>query len=195
MTRIDRNMALEAIQNHLAAHGARRWSVLLKRFPGVSQSSFWRWVKLAKAQRGQAQLIACNEWAVSHLAERTGDDYGDGGAIERTHRGPNAYALSYRQLYADAMRLRSHALRPDGSVRYSLALDRSVRTRLKLLLQGVRLEREMLALAEPKRFFEAVLAEVAQESPDLQRRIADRLRWLQEDGLVQRPASRASAEP
>jgi hypothetical protein len=83
---------------------------------------------------------------------------------------------AYHCLWADARKLRSHALYTDGRVRSPAVLDRAIRIRLKLLKQGLDLERQIFSARAQRAFFEALVAEVAAESPELRSRLIARLR-------------------
>jgi hypothetical protein len=100
-------------------------------------------------------------------------------AIESTAAlGGLDYLAALRILYHDANMLRAHALNVDQSVRNPAVLDRSIRTRLKLLSQAVRLERQIQDLVCVQNFFDAIVDEIAAEAPMAAHRIIGRLRNL-----------------
>jgi hypothetical protein len=64
----------------------------------------------------------------------------------------------------------------DGNVRNPALLDRSIRVRLKLLRQGLELEARIFSATTQRAFYEALVAEIAAEAPELHKRLVDRLR-------------------
>ncbi len=86
------------------------------------------------------------------------------------------FLSAYHGLWADATKLRIHALNREGHVRNPAVLDRAIRIRLKLLSQGIELEARILSAGAQRAFYEALIAEIADESPELHRRLVNRLR-------------------
>jgi len=169
----EKSVALQHISRHLVAHGSKKWKGVRANFPTISESSFWRFVREAKAQMGEQNLADTMEKSLSacELVDRS-EAIGSSAALG----GPD-YLAALRSLYRDTMMLRTHALNADQSVRNPAVLDRSIRTRLKLLAQAVRLERQIQDLV-CQNFFNAVVDEVAAEAPGAAHRIIERLRRL-----------------
>jgi hypothetical protein len=171
---VEKNSALEDISQHFAVHGPKKWKGVRTRYPTISESSFWRLVREAKAQCGERELAnAVGRNLTEYALAETGD------ALDpKPTRGGCDYLAQLRGLYRDANRLRAHALNADESVRNPAALDRSIKIRLKLLSKGVRLEQQIRELVRMQNFFDAVIDEIAAEAPGTARRVVDRLRGL-----------------
>jgi hypothetical protein len=148
--------ALADIRGHLRQHGSKNWGTLRTRLNFVGAATFWRWIREAKAQTAP-ELIA------RYGLRRVGEPRLD-------------FLSEYHCLWADAMKLRTHALRSDGNPRHPALLDRAIRIRIKLLRQGLDLEARIYSADAQRAFYDGLMAEIAKESPAVQRRLIERLR-------------------
>jgi len=175
MVHINKQRALTDIRLHLRLSGSTKWASLRNTYAAVSEATWWRWVRRAKAQIGSQGLRAKIKQGIGSIDGTLGDRPG---GIVYGGLGRLDYLGSLHQQFADAEKLRLRALNADGSVRDPNGLDRAIRVRLKLLSRSVKLEARIYAVKQVQKFYDALLAEIAQESPDLQRRIANRLTVL-----------------
>jgi hypothetical protein len=166
MGHIEKSQGLADIRSHLQVHGSRKWGVLRKKYVTVSEPTWWRWVREAKSQIGTHCL--------AHSARQ---DLGKTRSAS-TEDDPQAsdFLSAYIGLWADASKLRTYALHIDGRVRNPAVLGRAIRIRLKLLSQGLELERQIFSGRAQRAFYDALVEEIATESPALQKRIISRLR-------------------
>jgi hypothetical protein len=174
VTCVEKNSALEDICQHLVANGSKKWKCVRTRYPNISEASFWRFVREAKAQIGERNLVDAIGKGISENAIPDTSQVIEG----RSNLGGLDYLAALRSLYRDADRLCAHALNADGSVRNPVVLDRTIGTRLKLLVQTVRLERQIQDLGRTQKFFNAIVDEIAAEAPTVAHRIIERLRRL-----------------
>ena len=89
-----------------------------------------------------------------------------------------------------------YALNPDGSIRSPLIFDRSIKRRMSLIARSVKLSHQIYAVRNVQMCMDALIIEIASESPELQRRVLARFRQLQTAadpgavrGLTKRPAT------
>jgi hypothetical protein len=166
MLHAEKSQGLADIRSHLKLNGSRKWGALRKQYDMVSEPTWWRWVREAKSQ------IGTNFFADS-VRQNLGKSCSDspGGDPQESD-----FLSAYIGLWSDASRLRTHALHVDGRVRNPAVLDRAIRIRLKLLRQGLELERQIFSARAQRAFYDALVEEIATESPALQRRIISRLR-------------------
>jgi hypothetical protein len=165
MVHPQKSQALAEIRAHLQANGPRDWDSLRHRMNFIGPATFWRYVSQVKAQI-PPELIATS------TRQRVGDH------ASTSHRAGRRFDFlgAYHGLWADATRLRSHALHSDGNVRNPAILDRAIRIRLKLLRQGLELEARIFSAAAQRAFYDGLVAEIAAESPALHKRLVSRLR-------------------
>jgi hypothetical protein len=170
-----KSQALAEIRTHLEQNGPRDWDPLRHRMNFVGQATFWRWVRQVKAQI-PSDLIATS--ARHWVGDRASTSRGAGRRFD--------FLGAYHGLWADATRLRMHALHNDGkTVRDPAILDRSIRVRLRLIEQALQLEAEISSAAAQKNFYDGLVAEVGAESPALRERILHRLRAYSEQFATQ----------
>jgi hypothetical protein len=179
MVRIDRRQAFADIRTHLQRNGSRNWAAVRERYSSVSPATWWRLVRTVKEQAGIKQVISSRRRSlVEPVAARQ----------YRRGRGFDLLA-AFHSLFADAERLRAHCLDGDGGLRNPVIFDRSIRTRLKLLKQAVKLEQQILNVTAQQAFYEALVAEIAAESPEVHRRLITRLRGFAGEFNVRRGAA------
>jgi hypothetical protein len=156
--------ALGEIRAHLQQTGCRDWDSLRRRLNFIAPATFWRYVKRVRAQTPPELIASSGPRLGNRLSRSPGTD-------RRFD-----FLGAYQGLWADATRLRSHALDSDGNVRNPAILDRSIRVRLKLLKKGLELEARIFSGGAQRAFYDGLVAEVAAESPALYARLVSRLR-------------------
>jgi hypothetical protein len=161
-----KSQALVDIRAHLQESGSKNWGALRTRLDFVGPATFWRWVRETKA-RIAPELLG-------------------GSARRRSGEARLDFLGAYYALWADAVKLRTHSLHNNGNVRDPGLLDRSIRVRLKLLRQGLELEARIFSAGAQRAFYEALISEVATESPALHKRLASRLRRFSSEFDVER---------
>jgi hypothetical protein len=165
MIHTERSRAHADIQSHLELNGSRKWSCLRKQYETVSEPTWWRWVREAKAHVGAQNLVPGEEAQAKRVPSQA--NFG----VPRFD-----FLAAFHSLFADAMALRAHALDRDGRVRKPDVFDRAMKMRLKLIGQGVKLTQQILDARAQQTFYDALIGEIAAESPEVQRRLITRLR-------------------
>ncbi len=176
----DRAQLRADIRAHLLANGSRNWRLLRYRYSAVPPTTWWRLIAREKARIGTQHLVSSDEKIVTAraLSAAEGELKGIGASTlpAGVPGGRFDFLASFHNLFADATKLRAHALRADGSVRNPILLDRAVKLRLKLIRQGLELERQIYSANAQRAFYDALVAEIAAESAEVQRRLITRLR-------------------
>lgn len=184
---IEKGSVVRDIREHLLTHGSRNWGPLRAKHFAVSEPTFWRWIRQVKAEVRGAQLwVPARRDAVenTHAAalDRASDLNGADLPSVPASTSRVDYAAVLRRQFDDVRALRASALNLDGTVKNPVALDRSIGIGIRLLSKAMKLERQIGAVQQMRRLSDAVLAEVGQASPDIQRRVIDRLSRLQQAG-------------
>jgi hypothetical protein len=183
MVHSERTQVIADIRTHLRINGSRNWAAVRGRYDSIPPATWWRLVRAVKEQLGVEHVISCpRQLSVEPVTTRQ----------YRRGRGFDLLA-AFHSLFTDAERLRAHCLDGDGGLRNPVVFDRSIRTRLKLLKQAVKLEQQILNVTAQQAFYEALIAEIAAESPKLQRRLINRLRGFSSQGKTREPSEARSA--
>ncbi len=173
--------AIDDIKRHIVAVGSKGWVAVQARHPSVSPASFWRYVRAAKGEMATEDMrVVCEQ-----VARRQPSPEQSGGSGDIAEFGVDGvprridYLAAHRRLFADVEALRKYALNADGTIRSALLFDRAIRRRMTLLARSVKLTRQIYAVRHVQVFMDALLDEIASESPVLQQRMMTRLRRLQ----------------
>jgi hypothetical protein len=175
-----RYAAIDDIKRHIVTVGSKSWAVVQARHPEVSPASFWRYVREAKRDLAADEMRVVSEQGVRAAPyPDQGGGSGDVAAFE-AHGKPHRmdFLGAYREMFADVATLRQSALNADGSVRSPTIFDRSIKRRLALIAQSVKLSQQIYAVRNVQIFVDTLMDEIASESPELQRRVAARLQQL-----------------
>lgn len=166
------------IEQHLARVGSKHWRQVMERHH-VSSATFWRAVRAVKAC-GVSIDSSCvlSEWgpadeleaSMGYVPRPDDEEHRQGGAASRIN-----FQAAYRSLWEDLDLLRSYSLNPDSTIKNPAAFDRALRARLKALSQALRLEQQIYSIGNVQSFVDAILSELANESPELRRRIIARV--------------------
>lgn len=170
------------IAAHLQVHGARNWTMVRGQYRSIPHATWWRLVRRVKEEAGLGHLIVARRDFTARPP-----------AARRRANGVEVDLLAaLNGLFADAAQLRSHCLDSDGRLMNPVIFDRAIRTRLKLLKQAVKLRQQILSVTAQQRFYEALVFEIAAESPETCRRLITRLRDFNReyDGGRQVPGER-----
>ena len=174
----EKYVAIADIRRHLTTVGSKNWRVVRARYPRISSASFFRYIREAKAN----EFIDENALVLSHRPSIPDRHQLISSELAVANTDPVPHRLDYltnlRELFADASALRAYALNDDLTVKFPLIFDRALRIRLKLILQAVRLTRQIYDGRNVQKFMDALVDEVALESPELQRRVIGRLRSM-----------------
>jgi hypothetical protein len=184
---------MDDIAAHLASRGPREWETVRARWPEVSRATFFRLVKTFRdrpadparleearrelAHRAAGEAEAGKAAAGSPLPAPPSPDWlaknGDHG------RGQLDLMGRLQRLFDDADRLRTFSLSPDGKgVRNPLYFVQSASLAEKLINTALRAWREVYDLQRTQDFYNAIIEEIAAESPDCAKRIMGRLARL-----------------
>ncbi len=176
----DRAKLRADIRAHLVANGSRNWRLLRYRYSAVPPATWWRLIAREKARIGTQHLVTSDDKIVTARAwsAAEGELKGIGAStlVAGVPGGRFDFLAAFRNLFADATKLRAHAFRADGSVRNPILLDRAVKLRFKLIRQGLELERQIYSANAQRAFFAALVDEIAAESPEVSHRLISRLR-------------------
>jgi hypothetical protein len=178
---VGRYAAIDDIKHHIATVGSKGWAVVQARHPDVSPASFWRFVREAKRDLAADDMrVVCEQGVRSAPCPDQGGGSGDVAVFEADDVPRRIdFLRAYREMFSDVAALRQSALNADGSVRSPAILDRSIKRRLALIRQAVKLSQQIYALRNVQLVMDTLMDEIASESPGLQRRVVARLRQLQ----------------
>ncbi|MEY8688481.1 MAG: hypothetical protein AB9M53_01200 [Leptothrix sp. (in: b-proteobacteria)] len=203
--------AYTAIKHHLLTNGPGNWKVILNQFPEVAEVTMWRWIRDAKGQPPDRGALVIGKNAIAERMREKGavvdktaefDEFGEialhlpAAPVPATvsRQGTQAirnidFAVEIHKLYADAMLLRAYTVKTgdDGveTIKNPVLFERQISRRTSLLETTLRTMQEMWDLRTMQGFYEAIIEEVAQESPECQKRILERLQKLnQERGMT-----------
>jgi hypothetical protein len=169
----------EDAKKHIAAVGSKNWGVVRARHPGVSESTFWRAVRYAKADLAAEDMRTVSEHGIrAHPDREDASGVVAAGGTQAIPLRADYWEAAHQQLFADVWALRQSALNADGSLRSPAVFDRSIKTRLALIARSVKLMNQLYALRNVRMFFDSLILEIQSESPDLQRRLLARLQQL-----------------
>ncbi len=176
----EKYVAIADIRRHLATVGSKRWQLVRARYPRISSASFFRYVREAKSSEffdENVRVMSCRPVSTPSVPSHV--MYGEL-AVADTDPVPRRfdYLANFRQLFADATALRAYALNADSSIKFPVIFDRALRVRLKLISRAVRLTRQIYEGRNVQIFMDALVNEIALESPELQRRLIARLRVI-----------------
>jgi hypothetical protein len=176
-----RYAAIDDIKRHIVTVGSKHWAVVQARHPEVSPASFWRFVREAKRDLAAEDMrVVCEKGVRSAPCSDQGGGPGDVAVFEANGVPRRIDFLgAYREMFADVGALRRSALNADGSVRSPAILDRSIKRRLALIRQAVKLSQQIYAVRNMQTLFDTLVDEIASESPELRGRLLARLRQLQ----------------
>lgn len=194
---------LKAIADHLLKVGPHDWKVVFAKFPEIGEATMWRWIREAKRQHVPEAAPAIKAAAakasrklkdvpiqrheeaksagVAHIAKdlpaapspaylaRTGST-----GVENLD-----FAVQIMRLYSDAELLRSYSViveegKPER-IKNPHTFEKSIARRTKILETAIRTLQELWDLRTMQAFYETVIEEIGNESPDCQERILRRL--------------------
>jgi hypothetical protein len=179
MSGVNKDEILNEIREHLLTHGSRNWGQLRERYAGMSEPTFWRRVREAKAlMRGQQLAIPQSRNVVFVEGPKAYGPPAPGVVAANVLAGGVRdvdHVVLYQGLYDEAEKLRFYALHPDGSIRYPNAFERAVKLKARLTMQGAQVISQMYGIKSSLAFYDALVAECALEVPDIRKRLMDRL--------------------
>jgi hypothetical protein len=162
-----KSQALADIQAHLLRNGSRNWGSLRRQMDFIGPATFWRWVRETKeGQLGRQLTVGSSRQELGEHLLASSES-----SVQRID-----FLSVYSGLWADATKLRAHAFHADGRVRNPATLCRAIKVRLKLLRQSLELERLIFSARAQRAFYDALVEEIARESPEVYRRLVTRLR-------------------
>lgn len=178
-----KSKAFVEIANHIKNVGDEGWEQLRKKYPKVPRSTWYRWVQSVKRTLGtdkqdldEAARVALE--AADHLPAAPSPSYvAKAGANAKSNMD---FMQRLDQLYSDSEMLREFAVR-DGKVVSPKFFGHSITLRRGLLETALKAMSEVWDLRQMQNFYDAVLDEVAKESPECAQRILDRLRTMNEE--------------
>jgi len=175
----DKQDVLNEIREHLLTCGPRDWGHLRQRHASISEPTWWRRVREAKALiRGQQLTIPQSRKVVSVGGPKAYEPPAPGVVAANVLAGgvrDMDHAVLYQDLYDEAERLRSYALSPDGSIRHPNAFERAVKLKARLAMQGAQVISHMYGIKSSLAFYDALVEEISLELPDIRKRLIDRL--------------------
>jgi hypothetical protein len=170
----------EAIIDHMKVVGACDWEEVQKEFLDVPTSSFWRYVKKAKAQLERP--VAPNVAADLFSREEPKGDQSEpwdkpelNGAFRLLK-----HAQRFYELHADILALRQHALDTDGRIRDAQLFAKTIRLRNQLLKDELNVVDGLNLTDVNTRFLDSVIEAVAKASPEVAKAIMNSLYQLNE---------------
>jgi hypothetical protein len=170
----------EAIVDHLKNVGAHDWEEVQKDFLDVPTSSFWRYVKKAKAQleRPVAPNVVTDLFSQGESAGEQREPW-DKPELNGAFR-LLKHAQRFYELHADILALRHHALDTDGRIRDPQLFAKTIRLRNQLLKDELNVVDGLNVTDVNTRFLDSVIETVAKASPEVAQAIMISLNQLNE---------------
>jgi hypothetical protein len=170
-----------AITEHLLVNGSADWQPVRDRFPEVSDSTFWRYVRTAKKASGVGEAKHSAK-KVAKVVQKAKEELGVGitpSVVEA--RGPENvsmavdYAAQVMKALGIADKLEAHAMNKDGGIRMPMLLKDSARIRLDSMRTLAQVGEFLDGGRRQEQFFAELMGELAKESPEFQIRVMRRL--------------------
>ena len=179
--------AVNDIQQHLQDVGSKDWADLRVKYKDVPEATFYRWVKAIKlgklttkktvvaAKKEIEKKIKNGQRVAKVLPAAPSPDYI---AKSQSKNGLDmvAFLTQYESLYEDTLMLRESSFTKEGKLRNMRTFSESVKLRTSLLDTKLKAMKEIWDLQQMQKFYEIVLLEIQQESPETVKRIIKRLR-------------------
>lgn len=178
-----RQQAFIEISKLLAEGDEKGLSALRDKYHGVPKASWYRWIASCKELIGHVdqktqrltESAAIALEAGEHLPAAPSPAYVD----QKGAAGNMDFLQRLESLYADAEILRRFSMdEKTGRIKLPKYLTQSVSLRQKLLETALKAMQEVWDLRRMQAFYDAVLEEIAQESPETAMRIMERLKKL-----------------
>lgn len=184
-----REDAKKAISKHLAKHGPNDWDKVRAKFPGVADSTWWRWVRDVRDAPASKEALASARKRMSALVRGEPDKISSLSAGLPAPPSAAAFAKNGTEaiaaldffraaagLFEDAEKLRAYSLNSAGEIKIPLFFEKSIKSRLDILGKAADLLERIYSIQEQQRFFKAIEEFVMDEPPDVQRRLVGKLR-------------------
>jgi hypothetical protein len=178
-----RLQAFTEIAKLLAEGNEKGLKKLREKYHGVPIASWYRWIHSCKELVGHVdqktqRLTESAAIALEigeHLPAAPSPDY-----VGRPRASGNMdFMQRLEDLYADAETLRQFSMdTKTGRIKLPKYLTQSVSLRQKLLETALKAMQEVWDLRRMQSFYDSVLAEISQESPEVAMRIMERLKKL-----------------
>ena len=182
--------ALEAINAHLRDVGPRDWGRLEAKFHDVPKATLWRWIKQVRDKAADAPSRQKLQ-AASKRVQKVVEGVREAGGVLPATPSPSYLAAKgaeaeasinflgrINQLYTDAEKLRTYSLNADGNIRIPLFFLQSIKVRRDLLQTGLATLQEVYDLRQVQAMHDAIIEAVGEVSPEVQRRVIERLHKL-----------------
>lgn len=183
-----RSEAEAAIRAHLRAGVPGGWEPVLSEFTEIPRATWWRMVKRARQadsdalKVGEARLALAEHVAASAESQARAAPAMAAAAVEAPSEVVGLRQLNLlgrlEQTFQDIEALRRFSLNENGSVRAPAFLAQSVALKDKTLNTALRIMELAISVQRDWDFYDALVAEVATESPEAAQRIIDRLKAL-----------------
>ena len=174
--------AIAEIAKHLAEVGSKEWAPTRKKYPAISDRAWWRLVASVKEGKTPQEILAASVKRAKYHARKNlpavpSPEYIAKGGVQATAN--IDFMDAFAQLMGDATLLAEFSTKrnEDGSrnVKNPMFFAQSIKLRVELIGTQIRAMREVWDLQRMQNFFDAVVEEVAIESPACSRRIMERL--------------------
>lgn len=178
-----RQQAFIEITKLLAEGNEKGLAALRDQYHGVPKASWYRWIASCKELIGHVdpktqrltESAAIALEAAEHLPAAPSPAYVD----QKGAAGNMDFMQRLESLYSDAEILRKFSMdEKTGRIKLPKYLTQSVSLRQKLLETALKAMQEVWDLRRMQAFYDAVLEEIAQESPETAMRIMERLKKL-----------------
>lgn len=171
----------EAIEANVRAGGGA-WDSVRSRFPDVPHTTFWRTVRSVRRQLQEEAALAVARDEVASRSLGAVEDPNLGKSNRSAEGGFGGLNLlgRFREILADADRLRAYSISADGKILNPVMFSQSIALRDRLLGSALQLADAVYDVERFEAFYQAIVDEVAAESPEAARRIIVRLKQHQE---------------
>lgn len=175
---------LADIAAHLKEYGSERWNLVMGKYPEVGKRQFFKYVAKVKAGRTPQDILLSSVKKAKIAARRnlpaapSPDVISKGGITARNHID---FMVEFGTLMEDAHLVRDFAstvVEGKRSIKNPMFFVKSVQLRVSLMETQLKAMDAIWNLTQQLEFYNAVVEEVAKESPEAARRIMERLERL-----------------
>jgi hypothetical protein len=178
-----------AIARHLATEGSGDWDVVMKAYPGVPPSSFWRWVREVRSEtltdRAEPIPAAADPQVTQDVIDDIDAEATMGQALTRPPGLSDlcrADVIDPNKVLAEGLKVATeiidNARGPDGKIRVSKTALAAISTQARILQTAAAISNTLLEERRVRDFYRTIMAEIMKESPACAARIAARLEAL-----------------
>lgn len=167
------------IRRHLETVGATRWKVVQSQYPGISEATFWRYVKAVREEIAVAEAPLPSAGSAH---EDIIDSTPPLGSLPAYYN-PLKKGRQYESLVADAEAMKAQALDHRGRITDRIMYERSILVREKLMREQQQVMAFFQSEEVNQQYHDCLVEVIAAEAPEVHRKLMEKLQSLQEKRL------------